>query len=133
MVVVTRNTFRQDNVQTYLQLDLCHVETLRLQPEALFDTTTLPAKLRASCHTSWLPTLAVVQVPSVKGCSMATSRVRRLPSCIRSLHVALTGGLQINQELHLANLTLPRADKATRRLCNPNRSEHVFKIPGGPL
>ena len=39
---------------------------------------------------------------------MATSRVRRVLSGIRRLHVALTIGLPINHELHLANLNITR-------------------------
>ena len=66
----------------------------------------LPAKLRASCQTSSVPALAVVQVPFVKGCSITTSRVRRVLSCIRSLYVAMTSRLQINHELRLANQNL---------------------------
>ena len=46
---------------------------------------------------------------------MATSRIRRLLSCLRSLHEALTGGLQINQELRLANLNLPHLDHVLLR------------------
>ena len=55
---------------------------------------------------------------------MATSRVGRLLSCIRTLHVTLTSGLPINHELNLANLNLPH--RASSSVQQPAHNQNPY-------